>query len=95
MYMKQIVRKGDANTAGGEVIKGHPNITVNGKLLARKGSPVTGHPPCPDPFIHCIAIAASPGSIKVIANGIPALRVGDTDSCGHARATGSMNVVCG
>ena len=95
MYMKHIVRKGDANSAGGVVIQGHRNITVNGKLLARKGSVVTPHPPCPEPFIHCIAIAASPGSIKVIANGIPALRVGDTDSCGHARATGSMNVVCG
>ena len=95
MYMKQIVRKGDANSAGGEVIQGHRNITVNGKLLARKGSVVTRHLPCPDPFIHCIAIAASPGSIKVIANGIPALRVGDTDSCGHARSKGSRNVVCG
>ena len=95
MYMKQIVRKGDANSAGGVVIQGHRNITVNGKLLARKGSVVTPHPPCPEPFIHCIAIAASPGSIKVIANGIPALRVGDIDTCGHARATGSLNVVCG
>ena len=95
MYMKQIVRKGDANTAGGLVIKGHPNITVNGRLLAKFMSSVTPHPPCPDVPVHCAAKAAFPGSIKVIANGIPALRVGDTDSCGHARATGSMNVVCG
>jgi uncharacterized Zn-binding protein involved in type VI secretion len=95
MYMKQIVRKGDANTAGGEVIKGHPNITVNGKLLAKFMSSVTPHPPCPDVPVHCAAKAAFPGSIKVIANGIPALRVGDTDSCGHARAAGSTNVVCG
>jgi len=93
--MKQIVRKGDANTAGGEVIKGHPNITVNGKLLAKFMSSVTPHPPCPDVPVHCAAKAAFPGSIKVIANGIPALRVGDTDSCGHARAAGSTNVVCG
>jgi len=95
MYMKQIVRKGDANTAGGEVIKGHPNITVNGRLLAKFMSSVTPHPPCPDVPVHCAAKAAFPGSIKVIANGIPALRVGDTDSCGHARAAGSTNVVCG
>ena len=93
--MKQIVRKGDANTAGGEVIKGHPNITVNGKLLAKFMSSVTPHPPCPDVPVHCAAKAAFPGSIKVIANGTPALRVGDIDTCGHARATGSLNVVCG
>ena len=93
--MKQIVRKGDANSAGGVVIQGHRNITVNGKLLARNMSSVTPHPPCPIVPVHCAALAAFPGSIKVIANGTPALRVGDIDTCGHARATGSLNVVCG
>ena len=93
--MRPIVRIGDANTAGGVVTKGHPNITVNGRLLAKFMSSVTPHPPCPDVPVHCAAKAAFPGSIKVIANGIPALRVGDTDSCGHARAAGSINVVCG
>ena len=95
MYMRPIVRIGDINSGGGAVIQGHLNITVNGRLLAKFMSSVTPHPPCPDVPVHCAAKAAFPGSIKVIANGIPALRVGDTDSCGHARAAGSTNVVCG
>ena len=90
-----IVRVGDINSGGGAVIKGHLNITVNGKLLARKGSPVTPHLPCPEPRIHCAAWAATPGSFKVTANGISVLRVRDTDSCGHSRIKGSMNTVCG
>lgn len=90
-----IVRVGDINSAGGVVTQGHSNITVNGKLLAIKGSPVTPHPCCPAPGCspHCSATAAYPGSSLVTANGIPVLRVNvDKDSCGHPRATGSPNV---
>jgi uncharacterized Zn-binding protein involved in type VI secretion len=93
--MMPVVRKGDANSGGGQVTKGHLNITVNGKLLARKGSPVTAHPPCPFVLSHCRATAATPGSIKVTANGIRVLRVRDRDSCGHERSEGSLNVICG
>jgi len=32
---------------------------------------------------------------KVIANGVPVIRRGDTDTCGHSRIKGSMNTVCG
>jgi len=29
----------------------------------------------------------------VLMNGIPTLRTGDVDTCGHARATGSANTI--
>jgi len=90
-----IVRVGDINSGGGAALTPHLNITVNGKPLAKFMSVVTPHPPCPDVPVHCAAKAAFPGSIKVIANGTPALRVGDIDTCLHPRITGSLNVVCG
>ena len=93
--MMPVVRVGDINSGGGAVIQGHLNITVNGKPLAQFMSPVTPHPPCPLVPIHCGAVAAFPGSIKVTANSMPVLRVGDIDSCGHSRAIGSLNVICG
>ena len=93
--MKPVVRVGDANSGGGIATTPHMNITVNGRPMAKWLSAVTPHPPCPKPAIHCSAKAAFPGSKKVTANGVPVMRVGDKDTCGHARAKGSMNVVCG
>ena len=90
-----VVRVGDTNSGGGAALTPHTNITVNGKPLAKFMSVVTPHPLCPIFPEHCIAFAAFPGSIKVIANGTPALRVGDIDTCLHPRITGSLNVVCG
>lgn len=88
---RPVVRVGDINSAGGVAVQGHPNITVNGRLAARQGSRVTPHKPCPKPPIHCSATAAFPGSRLVTMNGIPTLRIGDVDTCGHPRATGSPN----
>ena len=90
-----IVRVGDTNSGGGAALTPHTNITVNGKPLAKFMSLVTPHIPCPFPPIHCGAVAAFPGSSKVIANGMPVLRVGDIDSYLDPRITGSMNTVCG
>jgi uncharacterized Zn-binding protein involved in type VI secretion len=90
-----VVRVGDTNSGGGAALTPHTNITVNGKPLAKFMSAVSAHAPCPEPPIHCAAWAATPGSIKVTANGISVLRVRDTDSCGHSRIKGSMNTVCG
>ena len=92
---RPVQRQGDPNSAGGIGIVGHPNITVNGRLMLLFMSPVTAHKPCPIPFIHCIAQAAIPGSLTVTANGVPVLRDGDRDTCLHARVAGSHNVVCG
>ena len=91
--MALLVRQGDTNNAGGAVMAGHPNILCNARPVALKGSVVSAHPPCPEPPIHCAAIAAAPGRARVLANGIPVLVVGDVDNCGHARAQGSPNTV--
>tara|TARA_B110000114_G_C14939186_1_gene335649 strand:+ start:457 stop:741 length:285 start_codon:yes stop_codon:yes gene_type:complete len=94
--MRPVVRINDINQAGGAVTNAHANVLANGRPLAKKTSPVTPHPPCSplDP-IHCVATSGTPGSIKVLANGIALLRVGDRDTCGHSRATGSRNVFVG
>ena len=94
---RPVQRVGDINSGGGVGILGHMNITVNGRLMMKKMSPVTPHPCCglPGCAIHCCAQAANPGSMTVIANGVPVLRDGDVDTCGHPRVQGSFNVVCG
>jgi uncharacterized Zn-binding protein involved in type VI secretion len=93
--MALVVRVGDINSAGGSAVAGHPNILVNYRPAAVQGSPVTPHPCCGQPGcgIHCAANAAFPGKFTVLLNGIPTLRTGDTDTCGHTRATGSFDVV--
>jgi uncharacterized Zn-binding protein involved in type VI secretion len=95
--MRPVVRIGDRNSAGGVAVSGHMNITVNGRPAAKQGSPVTPHPCCGvrGCTIHCVAIAAYPGSNKVTMNNMPVLRIGDMDTCGHPRATGSLNTICG
>jgi len=91
------VRIGDRNSAGGVAVQGHMNVTVNGRPAAKQGSRVTPHPCCGAPGcnIHCSAIAAFPGSFSVTMNGIPVLRIGDIDTCGHARASGAMDCTIG
>jgi uncharacterized Zn-binding protein involved in type VI secretion len=95
MYMKQVVRLFDVNEAAGFLLQGHANITVNNRPLGKYMSVVSPDLNCPFPPIHCAPIAAFPGSKKVMANNTPVLRVGDRDSCGDARETGSENVLCG
>ena len=91
---RPVVRRGDKNSAGGVLIVGHRNITVNGIPAGKQGGRVTPHPCCGRPgcSIHCAASAAYPGSRLVSMNGIPTLRIGDVDTCGHPRANGSRDV---
>jgi len=94
---RPVQRQWDPNSAGGVGTQGHNNITVNGRLMMKRMSPVTPHPCCGAPrcAIHCSAQAANPGSMTVTANGVRVLRNGDRDTCAHARVGGSYNVVCG
>ena len=94
---RPVVRIGDINSAGGVAVQGHMNVTVNGRPAARQGSRVTPHPCCGAPGcgIHCAATAAFPGSFSVTMNGIPVLRIGDIDTCGHPRATGAFDCTIG
>jgi uncharacterized Zn-binding protein involved in type VI secretion len=92
---RPLQRLGDINAAGGKIILGHFNVTCNGRPTAKYMSLVTPHPSCPKVKKHCAAKAAFPGSFKVKINGSPAIRDGDTDTCGHPRVMGSNNVRCG
>jgi hypothetical protein len=51
---------------------------------------VSGHAP----GIHAGPVTAN-GLTNVIAGGIPVNVIGNADTCGHARAEGSPNVVAG
>ena len=89
-----IHRLGDANTAGGQIIS-IPQSTVfaNNLLVCVDGSIGTSHPPCPLPAIHCAgAWVTTSGGPTVFAGNIPVNKIGDSDSCGHARAAGSPDV---
>lgn len=89
------VRRGDVNTAGGATTTGSNKVFVNGKPLCYPGISVTPHPCCGAPgcAIHCVAKTTG-GSKKVFVQGKPVIRTSvDRDTCGHARATGSPNVM--
>lgn len=72
---------------------GASTVLVNGRPLVYPGVSVTPHPCCGSPGcgIHCSA-STSGGSSTVFVEGKPVIRVGDSDTCGHARAQGSPNV---
>jgi len=86
----EVHRLGDANVAGG-IVSGPLQSTVyaNGLLVAVDGSAVTPHFPFIPPHIGTVTANGSP---TVFAEGIPINGMGDPDSCGHPRASGSPDV---
>ena len=94
--MPAVVRRGDANSAGGIATQGAATVFVNGRGVVPPGSPVTPHPCCGSRGCdaHCSA-STTGGSATVFAEGKPIILVGDTDTCGHSRAQGSPNVFIG
>lgn len=89
--MTAAVRMGDANSAGG-VINNIPqgSVYINNKLASVVGSKGTGHPPCPNPSIHCSqAWSTVPTTNNVYFENKLAIQVGDVDTCGHSRSNGS------
>jgi len=89
------VRLGDANGAGGTIVSTlQSTVFINGILASTLGSGVSPHINCPDDLRHCAA-TVSTGSVTVFIGGIPAVRITDSDSCGHQRVIGSPNVFIG
>ncbi len=88
--MAAVKRIGDADSGGGKVTAGVNNVIVNGRPISVNGKPVSGHAP----GIHAGPVTAN-GLTNVIAGGIPVNVIGNADTCGHARAEGSPNVVAG
>ena len=94
--MPAVVRRGDANSAGGVATQGAATVLVNGRGVVPPGASVTP-PPCSGSKgcnAHCNARTTG-GSATVFAEGKPIILVGDSDTCGHARAQGSPNVFIG
>jgi uncharacterized Zn-binding protein involved in type VI secretion len=92
--MQSVQRVGDVNTAGGVAQVGVDSVRINGRAVVVNGNPVTPHPCCGQrrcPSIHCHATTAN-GSSSILAGGIPVVRTGDCDTCGHPRAGGSADV---
>ena len=94
--MPAVVRRGDANSAGGVATQGAATVLVNGRGVVPPGASVTPHPCCGSKGCnaHCNARTTG-GSATVFAEGKPIILVGDSDTCGHERAQGSPNVFIG
>lgn len=85
---RPVERIGDVNTAGAPIIAtSNTTVFANGILVAVDGSLVAGH----GSGAHAHPFTAT-GSSNVFINNIPVNRVGDIDTCGHVRASGSPNV---
>lgn len=92
--MRRCHRQGDSNSGGG-IITTIPQFTVfaNFRPVAVNFSLGASHSSCPKPPIHCagawVTLAIAP---NVFIGGVPVIREGDVDSCGHVRVAGSPNV---
>ena len=94
---RAVQRVGDRNSAGGLILRGDNSVLVNGRPIAVQNSPVSPHPCCGAkgcPPVHCNAQTRTTQG-EILVNGIPLIRLNDTDTCGHARVGGSPDVVVG
>ena len=92
--MPQISRRGDTNQAGGAIVRGSPTVFVNGIGVGLHVSLITPHAPWGKPHPPHEAASTTSGSPTVFADGVPVLRVGSGNTCGHSIAQGSPDVFC-
>jgi len=85
--MAQLSRKGDQNEAGGKIVRGAGTVFANGIEVGLHVSDITPH----GKNKHKAA-KTTEGSPTVFAEGVPVLRVGSGNSCGHKISQGSPNV---
>jgi uncharacterized Zn-binding protein involved in type VI secretion len=86
--MPAVHRLTDDNTAGAPIVRViQSSVYTNNLLTSVDGSPVQGH----GPGKHGGPLTAH-GSNNVFIENIPVNRQGDSDTCGHSRATGSPDV---
>lgn len=93
--MPSVQRQGDTNSAGGAATSGVSSVRVNGKPIVVNGIGVSAHAPWGKPHPPHRAPTTQNGSATVRAGGIPVVRTGDADTCGHARVGGSPDVRAG
>jgi len=89
--VKGIARQGDPNSAGATIVQvGQSSVYVNDKLVSIDGSSVSGHGLNKHQSPTTIG-----GNQTVFIENIPASRVGDSDTCGHVRISGSSDTFLG
>jgi len=91
--MAAVSRVGDQNQAGGAIKRGADSVFVNGVAIGLHVSGITPHAPW-DRRSHSPHEAATTteGSATVFAEGVPVLRVGSGNTCGHSIVQGSPDV---
>jgi len=85
-------RIGDANNAGGTIIRGAGTVFANGIAVGLHVSGITPHAPYGKPHPPHASAKTTEGSSSVICEGVPVLRVGSGNSCGHSIAQGSPDI---
>jgi uncharacterized Zn-binding protein involved in type VI secretion len=90
--MAQLSRMGDANTTGGKITRGAGTVFANGIAVGLHVSGITPHAPYGRPHPPHKAAKTTDGSPTVICEGVPVLRVGSGNTCGHKIVQGSPDV---
>jgi len=90
--MPGISRKGDGNQTGGKIVRGAGTVFANGIAVGLHTSTMTPHAPWGRPHPPHDAATTTSGSPTVFAEGVPVLRVGSGNSCGHSIVEGSGDV---
>lgn len=85
--MPAIEREGDPNNGGAPVVSSaQKTVYANNIPVSVNGSAVGGH----GKHKKVVTVTGSP---DVYIDGVPVNRVGDKDSCGHVRISGSGDVI--
>ena len=89
--MAALSRKGDANQTGGTIIRGAATVFANGIAVGLHVSGITPHSPWGSHPPHD-SPTTTQGSPTVFCEGVPVLRVGSGNTCGHSIVQGSPNI---
>jgi uncharacterized Zn-binding protein involved in type VI secretion len=90
--MAKLSRLGDTNQPGGAIMRGASTVIANGIKVGLHVSQITPHAPWGTPHPPHAAAVTTSGSPTVFAEGVPVLRVGSGNSCGHSIVQGSPNI---
>lgn len=90
--MAKLSRKGDQNTTGGQIIRGANDVFANGIQVGLHVSPITPHAPWGKPHPPHASASTTDGSPTVYCEGVPVLRIGSGNTCGHKIIQGSPDI---
>jgi uncharacterized Zn-binding protein involved in type VI secretion len=90
--MGALSRVGDTNQVGGAIMRGSSSVLCNGIPVGLHVSQITPHSPFGRPHPPHRAATTTDGSPTVFCEGVPVLRVGSGNTCGHSIVQGSPDV---